>query len=309
MKDTFVKILEELMKKDKKIFTITADMGYNVFESIQEKFPDRFLNTGITEQASTSFAAGLSLAGYEVYFYAQAPFITMRNFEQIRLDLVYNHLNVKLIGTNAGFSLNQLGTSHFGIEDVSLMRTLSGMTVFTPGDFEEVAWCMKKAHTIVGPVYMRLTKNCSHTIHSRPIPEKEISPMQIIKGNDGIFFVSGGLLDMAKQIVIQLKKNNINISLYSVPQIKPFPINKVKRIIKNLPVFTLEEHSLIGGLGSLISNMLTDMELSNKLKKFAFKDEYIHVSGSTEYLLKKAGIDTRYITKEILKKFKIYEKD
>ena len=134
MKQAFIDSLTKLMEKDNKVIVITADMGFTVFEKIQKKYPKRFFNTGITEQASISFAAGLALSGYKVYFYAQAPFISMRCLEQVRLDITYNHLDVKLIGSNSGFSLNQYGVSHFGLEDIAIMMTLPKMTIFNPAD-------------------------------------------------------------------------------------------------------------------------------------------------------------------------------
>jgi transketolase len=118
------------MRKDNSVITITADMGYSVFENLQKEFPKRFFNTGVTEQSSMSIASGLALSGYTVFFYAQAPFATMRCFEQIRLDVAYAKANVKIIGTASGLASNQLGTSHFALEDIALMRQLPNMTVF-----------------------------------------------------------------------------------------------------------------------------------------------------------------------------------
>lgn len=290
MKLAFIQELELMMSRNNNIVVLTADMGYSVFETIQKKYPKRFFNTGITEQSSTSIAAGLALMGHEVYFYAQAPFITMRNFEQVRLDLAYNNLNVKLIGTNAGVSLNQLGVSHFAVEDVALMRLLPNMTVFTPGSPHEMKWCMQKAHSIKGPSYLRFTKNGSENVPEVPITN----------GTDGVLFVSGGLLKMALAIVDELKKKKISLSLYSVPVVCPFNTKQFAQRIKNLPIFTLEEHSIVGGLGTIVSEAVIDLRLHNPVTKFGLHHKFIHITGSIEYLLKVNGVDPKKMYETIL---------
>src|SRR3989338_9865230 len=158
MKKAYIDTLTALMRSHNDIITITADMGFSVYENLQKEFPTRFYNTGVTEQAAIGFSTGLALSGYTVFFYAQAAFATMRCFEQVRLDVGYNNLNVKIIGTNAGVSLNQLGVSHFAIEDIGLMRLLPNMKIFSPGDPSEMEWSMDQAYKINGPAYVRFTK-------------------------------------------------------------------------------------------------------------------------------------------------------
>ncbi len=291
MKTAFIEELEQLMSENKNIVTITADMGYSVFETIQKKYPKRFFNTGITEQSSTSIAAGLALMGHEVYFYAQAPFVTMRNFEQVRLDLAYNNLNVKLIGTNAGVSLNQLGVSHFAVEDVAIMRLLPNFTVFTPGSPKEMKWCMQKAHAIQGPTYLRFSKSGTEDIKGIPVTD----------GTDGVLLVSGGLLKTAFELVRELKKKNIHLSLYSVPIVCPFNTKQFAKQVKNLPIFTLEEHSVVGGLGTIVSEAVVDLRMHNTVTKFGLEHKFIHVTGSIDYLLKTNGIDSKEIQQMIIK--------
>jgi transketolase len=129
MRTAFVETLTDLMRKHEDIITITPDMGYSVFEELQHEFPNRFFNTGVTEQSTFGVSTGLAMSGYTVFVYAQAIFLTLRSFEQVRLDVAYHQANVKIIGTAAGFWLNQLGVSHFSLEDVGAMRMLPGMTI------------------------------------------------------------------------------------------------------------------------------------------------------------------------------------
>src|SRR3972149_2154612 len=158
MRTAFVETLTDLMRKHRDIVTITPDMGFSVFEGIQKEFPKRFFNSGVTEQSTISLAAGLSMSGYSVFVYAQAIFMTLRCLEQVRLDVAYQKANVKIIGTAGGFWLNQLGISHFSLEDVGAMRLLPDMTILTPGDPYEAEWAIRKAYATEGPVYLRLAK-------------------------------------------------------------------------------------------------------------------------------------------------------
>lgn len=300
MKKAFIDSLTKLMEKDDKVIVVTADMGFSVFEDIQKRFPKRFFNTGITEQASISFAAGLAMSGFKVYFYAQAPFISMRCLEQVRLDIAYNQLDVKLIGSNSGFSLNQYGVSHFGLEDVAIMMTLPKMTIFTPADSVEMTKSMEESYKIKGPVYIRMTKTGNQTIHKKNININ--NPILMNKGNDGLLLVSGGLLGRAIQMVASLKKENINLSLYSCPLIKPMSTDIILLISKFKKVFTLEEHSIIGGFGSIIANLIIDNDLKVKLTKFALPDDYLHVAGTIDYLLDESGLSVKTIIKKIKQK-------
>ena len=299
MKQAFIDSLTKLMGGNDDLVVITVDMGFSVFEGIQKRFPKRFFNTGITEQASISFVAGLALSGFKVYFYAQAPFISMRCFEQVRLDIAYNDLDVKLIGSNSGLSLNQYGVSHFGLEDIAIMMTLPKMMIFNPADSIEMAKTMEEAYRIKGPVYIRMTKTGNQTIHKKNVNINK--PILIERGKDGLLLVSGGLLERTKQILTSLKNYRINLALYSCPLIKPMSTDIILLMSKFKNVFTLEEHSVIGGFGSLVANLITNNDLKIKLTKFALPDEYLHVSGTIDYLLDQSGLSLDSITSKIKK--------
>lgn len=300
MRAAFLTTLGQLMRKDEKLIIITADMGFSVFEELQKEFPDRFINTGVTEQASIGVATGLALSGFKVFFYAQAPFATMRCFEQVRLDVAYNNVDVKIIGVSAGFSSNQLGVSHFAVEDVALMRLLPGMTVFTPGDPLEAEWATRKAYECKTPCYIRLTKAGSPVVHTS-FPDLEIGKaINIFPGNDCSLFVSGSLLPMAKEIRETLEKENIKMALLSVPTVKP--IDKIAIRVeakKNKYIFTLEEHSIIGGLGSAIAEVIAEENLNVKFKRFGIADKFISITGTPEFLLDYNGLSMDKISREI----------
>lgn len=302
MKQAFIETLTKLMEKDDKVVVVTADMGFSVFEDIQKRFPKRFFNTGITEQASISFVAGLAMSGFKVYFYAQAPFISMRCLEQVRLDIAYHHLDVKLIGSNSGYSLNQYGVSHYGLEDVAIIKTLPGVTIFVPADSVEMTASMEESYKILGPSYIRMTKTGNQTIHKKKVNVNK--PILINKGEDGLLLVSGGLLKRAKEIVSLLRKDDIYLSLYSCPLVKPVSQALISILEKHDYVFTLEEHSVIGGFGSTVANLIVDNNLKIKLIKFALLDEYLHISGTMDHLLNESGLSITNVVGKIKKGLK-----
>ena len=195
MRTTFIETLKELARQDERVFLLTADMGYSVFETFREEFPDRFLNTGIAEQNTIGIAAGLASRGKIVFVYSIIPFVTMRCFEQIRLDLAYNKSNVKIVGVGAGFTYGSLGSSHHALEDISIMRSLPNMTVLCPGDPIEARELIKQSYEHTGPVYIRLGKNGEPKIH----PEDKKIPLgkaiEISAGDDLILITTTLCLD------------------------------------------------------------------------------------------------------------------
>lgn len=305
MKQSFIYTLTELMKKDESIITVTADMGFSVYENMQKEFPTRFINTGVTEQASISFATGLALTGYKVFFYAQAAFATMRCFEQVRLDVGYNFMNIKIIGVNAGFSLNQLGVSHFSQEDIGLMRLIPGMTIFSPANSVEMKWAINQAHKINGPVYIRYSKIESSPNYSQ---RKKIivgEPINIKNGTNGIVIVSGGLLKIASEVVQDLDRKKIDLGLYSMPTIKPINEKKMISLLRGQKnVFVLEEHSIIGGFGSAISEIVAENRLLCRVTRIGIEDVFTSVTGSIPYLLDRNGLSRRKIALKISKLIK-----
>lgn len=300
MRTAFVDSLLSIMEKDKSVVLLTADMGFSVFEELKARFPNRFFNTGASEQSTIGLAAGMSLSGLKVFVYAQASFITMRCFEQVRLDLAYNKLNVTLVGVAAGYTLNQLGVSHFAIEDISLMRSLPEMTVFAPGDPDEARLATKKAYSLSGPSYLRLSNAGSPSVHVQTVKNID-TPIQLDSGKKGALIVSGSLLPMAVVIIQKLKKKNVNISLFSMPIIKPLNIKFLENLKTSYKyIFTLEDHNIIGGLGSAISEFIAENGPAVKVVRFGIPDEYLSITGSRDYLLKKSGISADIISKKII---------
>lgn len=298
------------MRRDPKIMTLTADMGFGVFEDIQKSFGDRFVNTGVAEANTAGIAAGLALSGYTVFFYGQATFVTMRCFEQVRLDIASHNLNVKIIGTSAGFTLSQYGVSHYAIEDVALMRLLPNMTVLCPGDLYEAELATKLAHTINGPVYVRIGRTNSgadKNVHLKKPVLTLGAPILVRKGKGIVLVANGSMLARANEVVLTLEKRGISASLLSMPFVKPIDEKALFKFMKGAKiVFTLEEHTVIGGLGSAVAEVIQDSGRQVPVIKMGIKDAFLHIVGSRDYLLERNQLSVKDIVNTIVRDTKKY---
>ena len=294
LRTAFIDTLRELARIDDRIFLLTADMGYSVFETFRDEFPDRFLNTGIAEQNTIGIAAGLAARGKIVFVYSIIPFVTMRCFEQVRLDLAYNFMNVKLVGVGAGLTYGLLGSSHHALEDIAIMRSLPDMTVLCPGDPIETRELIKRSFEYEGPVYIRLGKNGEPKIHPDETRIEIGKSITVLEGNDLALITTSNMLETGKKWVEEWKQDGVNVSLISMPSLKPFDSSTVKNLIdKEIPIITLEEHSVIGGLGSIISQVIATIGKPVKFKQIGINDKFSHVVGGHEFQRKKFMLDKK----------------
>jgi len=293
------------MRKNSRIFFLTADMGYGALEELAKQFPKRFINVGVSEANAVGIAAGLALSGYRVIFYAQAPFATMRCFEQVRLDIASNNLDVKIVGTSAGFTLSQYGVSHYSMEDVGLMRLLPNMKIFCPGDIYEAEMVTRFALENKGPFYLRIGRSDNGPdikIHSKPPPDiKKV--IKIKDGEDIALVASGSMLYTLLKVRELLQEKNFSAAIFSVPSVKPIDRNGIKKISEKFKlIVSVEEHYITGGVGSAIADALNNHP-GAKLLKLGNPDRFIHVAGSREYLLMKCGLSPEKIVADIISNY------
>lgn len=294
MRTTFINCLVERARTDNRIFVITPDMGFSVLEKFREEFPDRFLNVGIAEQNAVGVAAGLALSGKLVYVYSIIPFITMRCFEQVRLDVAYMKTNVRLVGVGAGFSYGPAGPTHHAIEDIAIMRALPNMTVCCPGDPIEVRELVTQSFNYDGPMYFRLGKNGEPRIHKDETKIEIGKAILLAEGNDLAVITTSNMLEEGKRWTDELANEGIKATLLSMPTIKPFDVAAVHKIIeKDLPIVTLEEHNIIGGLGSAVAEVIAESGKPVRFKRIAIEDAYSSCVGSQTFLREKFNLTKR----------------
>lgn len=304
MRKVFIKTLIGLAGKDKRIFLLTGDLGFSILEEFKEKFPDRFLNMGVAEQNMMGVAAGLALSGKIVFVYSIIPFLTMRCFEQIRNDVCFQNLNVRLVGVGAGLAYGPAGATHYALEDIAIMRALANMTIFSPGDPKEIEACTRLAAYNPGPAYIRLGKEGAGPVHSGRVNITTGKAVLLEDGKDFTIIASGPVLFTAKKVCEKLKRQRLSVRLISMPTVKPLD----KKIItdsagKTKAMATIEEHSLTGGLGSAVSEVLAESGAGILFKRCALKEGHRKIVGSRIYLLCKEGLSESGLVKSLLKMY------
>jgi transketolase len=303
MRTTFINKLTKLAEQDQRIFLVIADLGFSVVEEFERKFPERFINAGIAEANAVSIAAGLALSGKIPYVYSIAPFVTMRAFEQVRVDCAYMKTNVRLVGVGGGVSYGPAGATHHAIEDLAIMRALPNMTVLAPGDPWEAERLVEQSVDVVGPVYIRLGKN-KEPVVSNPVACCRIGQANIYcDGSDLSVLTTGNMFETGTRLVKRLTDDfGMNAALANIHTVKPLDREYLRqRIQTGRPIITIEEHNIIGGLGSAVAEMIAESGTALAFKRFAIPDEYSHYVGSQEYIRSRWKLDDASLAAEIVR--------
>ena len=311
MRDTFVRTLIEEAKKDKNIELITGDLGFGVLKPYFEQLPNQFTNAGIAEQSMTGIAAGMALCGKTVFTYSIGNFPTLRCIEQIRNDCAYPHANVKIVCVGGGFVYGSLGMSHHATEDIAIMRSLPEVTVVCPGDLVEAAEATKAIAHMNGTAYLRLGRGGEKRIHDK-IDNFQIGKaikIQEAKSDCKIkiaLFSTGAILDEATDAAKMLEDDGIGVEEYSFHTVKPIDKDVILDCAKKYDyIVTVEEHNIIGGFASAVSEVLSESDEKSKLIKIGLHDEYCSKVGNQKYLRAQYGMVAEDIVnkvKETLKK-------
>jgi transketolase len=302
MRDTFVKTLIELAKKDKNIELVTGDLGFGVLKPYWEALPDQFTNAGIAEQNMTTMAAGMALAGKTVFTYSIGNFPTLRCLEQIRNDCAYHNANVKIVCVGGGFVYGSLGMSHHATEDIAILRALPDVVVLAPGDLLEAEEATKAMVKHNGTCYLRLGRGGEKRIHQK-IDNFQIG--KAIKVKDGqkvAIFSTGAIFEEVDGAVEILKNHGIDPAVYTFPTVKPLDTEVINNTAKDFDlIVTVEEHNIVGGFGSAVAEVLSEQVTKARLLRIGLNDTYSAIVGSQQYLRSQFGIDSVGIAEKILK--------
>jgi transketolase len=304
MRTAFVNTLTEIARKDKDIFLLTGDLGYSVFENFMREFPARCYNIGVAEANMAGIAAGLALSGKKVFIYSIVPFVTMRCFEQVRNDICYQNLNVRIVGVGGGLCYGTAGMTHHSIEDIAIMRSLPNMTVICPGDPQEAGLAVKSSLSYQGPIYIRLGKGKEPNVHTGLKDFVIGKAITLRQGNDIALIAAGNMLQAAREVAERLTAKNISVRLISMHTIKPLDADIIKQAsCQAKAIFTIEEHSLTGGLGSAVAEVLAETGNRAYFRRIALRDACIKEVGSQEYLREKQGLDVQALERNILAQY------
>ena len=286
MRDVFIQRLSHLAETNDDVFLITGDLGFGVLEDFENKFPNQFLNVGVSEQNMTGVATGMALDGYKVFTYSIANFTTLRCLEQIRNDACYHDVNVNVVSIGGGFGYGSLGMSHHATEDLSIMRSIPNIKVIAPGDDFEAAEATESAYKDNGPTYLRLERAPVNldisTKRDFTLGEANI----LMDGEDLTIIACGGISEIAVDAAKEFSKKGISIRVISMHTIKPIDKEAIIKAVEDTNrIITLEENNLMGGLGSAVSEVCMDSGVHPKaFKRIGLADLFSSVVGSQDYL-------------------------
>ena len=300
IRGAFGEELAKLGEENQDIVALDADLSGSTQTSIfAKKFPERFFDVGIAEQDLMTTALGLSLEGKIPFAATFAVFATGRAYDQIRNSICYQKANVKVIGAHGGITVGEDGASHQALEDVSLMRGLPNMTVICPGDYVQTRKAVEFASKHNGPVYIRLSRMNVPCVYSED-EEFDINKAVVLKeGKDVSIFVTGDLLAEVLKANDILEKNGIDAEIINVPVIKPLDCGTIiNSVNKTGLAVTVENHSILGGLGSAVCETLSE-KAPHQVLRIGINDTFGQ-SGTPNELLKHYGLDAESIANKVI---------
>ena len=308
MRDNFLKELTRQAAIDPRVMLITGDLGFGVLTEFSRRFPDQFINAGVAEQNMTAMACGLAMEGYRVFTYSIANFTTLRCLEQIRNDICYHDADVTVVSIGGGFSYGQLGVSHFATEDLAILRALPNMTVIAPSDPWEAEELTRQMSSISGPKYLRIDKGAAglpadlgsvRLGHARKVRE----------GADATVICIGAILAEALTASELLAEEGIELRIVSLHSLKPLDTSAVVAAARETGgIVTLEEHSIVGGLGGAVAETLLDAGCSpGFFCRVGLQDTYPSKVGDQDFLRSEYRMDSTALI-EVLRKAMCREK-
>lgn len=296
MRAAFSDAIVRFAKQDSQVVLLTGDHGYALFDEFRKNCPGQFINAGIAEQNMVGVAAGLARAGFLPIVYGLSSFVPIRVLEQIKMDVCHDDLPVLFIGDGAGFVYSYLGTSHQSTEDIACARSLPGLIVLSPADRFEMTACMEYANRAKKPAYLRMGKSDLGDVHAADL-RWDIGDLLNIRGGSGEFAIlaTGSMVRTA----LDVSKDFLGAAVWSVPSIKPINRQQIIDICQaNKTLIVLEEHSVYGGLGSVITEIAAEFS-PVRICRIGVDDRFSKHCGSYAYLLREHGLDRETVSRKI----------
>ncbi len=293
--------LMELAEKDRNVLHLTADNGPGYDEVFKHQFPDQFFNFGIAEENMVSAAAGMASAGKIPFVFSAGAFLAYRALEFIRDDVCFQNLNVKIAGMGGGLSLSSLGPTHHATEDIAMLRVIPNLMLLIPATPLQAAECVRIAYEHQGPVYIRLGMNREKEFFDKDyVLRPERNDVIVDSGNDIVVYSTGGILEEAYKACEKLQEEGVGVKLMNVSCLKPVDPQSILEEIKAARmIFTVEEHSIYGGLGGLISEIVAYRGLGARVIPIGLKDVFASGYGTLDTVRKKNGLDAESIYNRI----------
>ncbi|MCZ6533018.1 MAG: transketolase [SAR324 cluster bacterium] len=297
MRDAFVEELLAFLKRDAQVMLLTADLGFGIFDEIAAQCPGQFFNVGVAEQNMVGIATGLALEGRKVFTYSIANFAFLRCMEQIRNDACYHDLNINIAASGGGFSYGALGMSHHATEDLSILRSLPGITLVAPGTVWEMRQAVPALLAAPGVSYLRIDKSHAEDSAAGAVPYTLGKARRLREGTDVTLIATGGILREALLAAEALAKERIECRVLSMHTVKPLDEHEVLAAARETRgIVTVEENTVLGGLGSAVAETCLEAGTSpGFFRRIGMADTYATVVGSQTYLKQIYGMDAAAI--------------
>ena len=301
MRNAFADEMLALARKDPRVVLLSADIGNRLFDKLKAEFPDRFYNCGVAEANMIGVAAGMAQSGLRPFCYTITPFITYRCMEQIRVDLCYHHLPVTVVGTGSGLSYASLGGTHHSCEEMGMLRLLPGLTVGGPADAPELRALLRDSLNQNGPVYLRIGKKGEPEMHAEVPALTFGKSITLREGTEACILSLGTVLPEAVAAAEKLAAKGISTRVVSFPTLKPLDATCLHEVFSAFKVVaTLEEHSILGGLGGSVAEWKADhTELNGRLVRLGTPDEFLHLTCEQEEAREHYGLTAEGIAGRI----------
>ena len=302
MRKVCLDMVYELARQDPRVFFIGSDLGAGTLEPFKREMPERFFMEGVSEATIIGMAAGLAMEGKIPYVNTIATFLTRRCFEQIAVDLCLHNANVRLIGSGGGLVYAPLGPTHLAIDDLAILRALPNMTIVAPADANEMRRLMPATLAHQGPLYIRLAKG------GDPIVTQDQGPFEIGRavlmreGADALLVTTGVTLQVALAAASSLREQGVEATVLHMPTVKPLDVAALLRHAAEVPaIVTVEEHTLMGGLGSAVAEAIAEAGLTpvKRVKRIGIPDVFPDQYGSQASLMRRYGISAEHVASTV----------
>src|SRR5712691_10304842 len=301
MRNAFIRALTEVAAQDERIVFLTADLGFKLFDDFARRYPGRFFNVGVAEANMAGVAAGLALEGRKPFIYSIATFATLRCYEQIRDDIAYHDADVKVVGVGGGYSYGHNGATHHAMEDIALLRVIPNMTVVCPGDPGETVASVHALARHRGPAYLRLGRAGEPNVHPGPVAFELGKSILLRDGHDVALLSTGNMLATAVRVGELLAARGRSCRVISMPTVKPLDRQAIERAARETRcVATLEEHSILGGFGGAVAELVAEMGVPIRFRRFGALDRFAYVSGDQGFHRLANGITAEQIADALM---------
>lgn len=300
MRNGFAQTITELATHDPRIQLLSGDIGNRLFNELKRRKPNQFYNCGVAEANMMGVAAGMALSGLRPFVYTITPFTTARCFEQVKIDVCYHNVPVVIVGTGSGLSYAALGPTHHSLEDMGIFRTLPNMRIIAPCDTVELEYALQAILKDDVPTYIRIGKKGEPLIHKNPF-EFELGKAAVLRPGQKIALIgTGTIMSEVIKAAEMLESQGISTEVVSFHTVKPLDAEYLKHATRRFELLAvIEEHGIIGGLGSAINDWKVEHDISCRQINFGTPDEFMHEIGNQQYARKKYGLTADSIVNKI----------